>query len=127
MSKFEQTDKVSKLKTEGCCHVYEMYLMKSLDNNNVAYDVDFDRKILKYGITIDPEQRYGSGHMKEGNHVRMNVLHSGISRGEAYYLESLYAMQYAEKYGSFPRNMSDRNDDKWGDAWGLSWRDNEEG
>ena len=106
--KFEQTDKVSKLKTKGNNYVYEMYIMEALDNKNVAYDVNFDRKILKYGITNNPEQRYGSGHMKEGYNLRMNVLHKGISRGEAYYLESLYAMQYAEKYGSFPEHMDDR-------------------
>lgn len=125
MSKFEQTDKVSKLKTKGRTYVYELYRMKALDNDNVAYDVDFDRKILKYGITTNPEQRYGSGHMKSGYGMRMNVLHNDVSRGEAYYLESLYAMQYAEKYGSFPEHMSDRNNDRWGESWGLTWRDDE--
>ena len=114
---FEQTDKVSKLKTKGNSYVYEMYIMEALDNNNVAYDVNFDRKILKYGITNDPQQRYGSGHMKEGYYMRMNVLHKGISRGEAYYLESLYAMQYAKKYGSFPEDMADRQSGE------IEWRD----
>ena len=117
---FEQTDKVSELKTEGHCYVYEMYIMEALDNNNVAYDVNFDRKILKYGITKNPEQRYGSGHMKSGYNNRMNVLHSGISRGEAFYLESLYAMKYAEKNGAFPEDMTDRNSYEWGSE--VAWR-----
>mgnify|MGYP003651164030 FL=1 len=94
--------------------------MEALDNNNVAYDVNFDRKILKYGITKDPEQRYGSGHMKSGYGMRMNVLHKDISRGEAFYLESLYAMKYAEKYGSFPEEMTDRHSYEWGTE--VSWR-----
>ena len=78
-------------------------------------------KILKYGITKNPQQRYGSGHMKEGSNMRMNVLHEGVSRGEAYYLESLYAMQYAEKYGSFPKGMTDRCSYDWGTE--IDWRD----
>jgi hypothetical protein len=47
----------------------------------------------------------------------MNVLNSNITRGEAYYLEGLYAMQYAKKYGAFPTGMTDRTEEdiNWGE------------
>ena len=104
---FEITDK-EKNQTKGSNYVYELYTMRIGNKDNVQYDTTYDRTILKYGVTNDPCQRYGAGYMKKGYNIRMNVLNSDISRGEAFYLESFYAMEYAKKYGSFPNDMDDR-------------------
>ena len=120
--KFETTD-TQKSITEGSNYVYELYTMKGTDEENIQFDMEFDRTILKYGVTNNPHRRYGAGNMKEGYHIRMNVLNSDISRGEAFYLESHYAMKYAKKYGSFPEDMTDR----YGPEHGIevAWRDND--
>ena len=97
--KFETTEK-SKSMTEGGNYVYELYTMKGTDEENIQFDMEFDRTILKYGVTCNPHQRSGAGHMNKGYHIRMNVLNSDISRGQAFYLESYYAMEYAKKYAN---------------------------
>tara|TARA_R100000458_G_scaffold38075_2_gene35568 strand:+ start:2825 stop:3175 length:351 start_codon:yes stop_codon:yes gene_type:complete len=103
-----QTTEVSKNITDGTNYVYELYTMKGSDDENIQYGMEFERTILKYGVTCNPKQRYGAGHMNRGYPIRMNVLNSEISRGEAFYLESHYAMEYAKKYGVFPEDMTDR-------------------
>ncbi len=120
--KFETTD-TKKSMTEGGNYVYELYTMKGTDEENIQFDMEFDRTILKYGVTCNPHQRYGAGHMNKGYHIRMNVLNSDISRGEAFYLESYYAMEYAKKYGSFPEDMTDRYGPQHGT--GVAWRDDD--
>ena len=113
---FEIT-KPSKSISTGRHHTYELYTMEGTDKENIQHDMKFDRTILKYGVTCNPQQRYGAGHMKSGYHIRMNVLNSDISRGEAFYLESHYAMEYAKKYGYFPEDMTDRTEGK------IDWRE----
>jgi len=139
---FETTDSVQ-TETKGGNYVYELYRVKwSSDNTeedayiselkahnaaqpyypsqvpeNIEFGLEFDREILKYGITHNPQGRYAAQHIPgtKGsvvrNHIQMNVLNSHISRGEAYYLEGLYAMQYAKKYGAFPTGMTDRTEE----------------
>ena len=146
---FETTDRVQ-TETEGDNYVYELYRFKwtsdklkkekvdayafgdteYLNNKSgypaqvpasIEYSLEFDREILKYGITTNPQRRYASQRLPNfggrviKNHIHMNVINSNITRGEAYYLEGLYAMQYAKKYGSFPTAMPDRTeaDIKW--------------
>ena len=104
---FETTDKEKNM-TKGEQYVYELYAMSGGSNKNVQYDMEFDRTILKYGVTNNPHNRYGAGNMKKDYNIRMNVLNSDICRGEAFYLESFYAMEYAKKYGKFPIDMDDR-------------------
>jgi len=104
---FEIT-KPSKSISEGRNYVYELYTTKETEEDNVQYDMKYNRTILKYGVTGNPHQRYGAGNMYSGYRIRMNVLNRDISRGEAFYLESHYAMEYAKKYGSFPEAMADR-------------------
>jgi len=114
---FEIT-KPSKSISKGRNYVYELYTKSSDETKNIQYDMKYNRTILKYGVTNNPPQRYGAGNMYSGYHIRMNVLNSDISRGEAFYLESHYAMEYAKKYGSFPDDMTDRREGE------IDWREN---
>ena len=144
---FETTDSVQ-TETKGGNYVYELYRVKWSSANtkedvyisevygnqhtltypsqvpeNIEFGLEFDREILKYGITDNPKLRYriqkmpGYGGSVVRNHIQMNVLNSNITRGEAYYLEGLYAMQYAKKYGAFPTGMTDRTEEdiNWGE------------
>jgi len=121
LTEFEITDR-EKPTTKGSNYVYELYTMVSASKDKVQYDMTFDRTILKYGVTNSPSDRYNSANVKSMG-IRMNVLNSDISRGEAYYLESLYAMKYAKKYGNFPIDMTDRYG--WErEAIDIEWRDN---
>ena len=135
LTKFEITDR-EKNSTKGSNYVYELYTMSGADKKKIQYDMTFDRTILKYGVTNHPNNRYAkckgylsvelknSGSAKKKFEIRMNVLNSDISRGEAFYLESFYAMKYAKKYGSFPVHMFDRHG--WdSEPIDIEWRDND--
>ena len=51
--KFETTDTNESI-TEGDNYVYELYTMKGTDEENIQFDMEFDRTILKYGVTNNP-------------------------------------------------------------------------